>query len=351
MGRAKSGWVAVWCILWIAVTAEAAPPYQRALERAEKAIESGDVDPKRDLGPLVDALRNARSTDDQKRLISRIEDLGAADGNAPLAAKRYLIAETTPILERIAREGKDSFVRGDAIHALRNIGAPRAVLEDVTAMAEKDADPYVQSRGEILRNYLKNLPEESGLEGLKAVDEEKEKKALAALKKKGLGASAEQLRISALEGKPDEVRALLDAGAKVNSGATPHDSPLVAAVFSGCGAQGGETDDLEKTVDLLLAAGADVKRKDDNGNTPLFGAAQMCGPKIVGKLLAAGAEPNVVNGSGLSPLGMALLMQKLDSAEVLVEKGAKLDAKQATMVSGVATSDRAKAIVAAARTH
>ena len=100
---------------------------------------------------------------------------------------------------------------------------------------------------------------------------------------------------------------------------------------------------------MLLAAGADVKMKDDNGNTPLFGAAQMCGPKIVGKLLAAGAEPNLVNGSGISPLGMALIMQKLDSAEVLVEKGAKLDEKQLQMVSGVATSDRAKAIVARAK--
>ena len=100
-------------------------------------------------------------------------------------------------------------------------------------MAEKDPDSFVQSRGEILRNYMKSLPAESPVGDLKPVDEKKEKQALAALKKKGLGASTEQLRISSLQGKPDEVRALLDAGAKVNGGATPHDSPLVAAVFSG----------------------------------------------------------------------------------------------------------------------
>ncbi len=351
MGRARAGWLAVSWITWLALTAQAAPPYQGAVDRAEKAIESGEVNPPRDLGPLVEALRNARSTDDQKRLISRIEDFGQADGSAPADAKRYLLEKSTPILKRIAREGGDSFVRGDAMFALRNMGAPRAVLEEMAAMAEKDPDSFIQSRGEILRNYMKSLPAESPVEDLKPVDEKKEKQALAALKKKGLGASTEQLRVSSLKGNPDEVHALLDAGAKVNGGATPHDSPLVAAVFSGCGAKGGETEDLEKTVDLLLAAGADVKKKDDNGNTPLFGAAQMCGPKIVGKLLAAGAEPNLVNGSGVSPLGMALIMQKLDSAEVLVEKGAKLDEKQLQMVSGVATSDRAKAIVTRAKAN
>ena len=343
MGRTKVAGVAVFGVLALAVAAAAAPGWQRAVDRAERAIESGNVDPERDLGPVVDALRNARDVDDQKRLISRIEDFGSADGSAPAAAKRYLLEEATPILMKIARDGKDSFVRGDAITALRDMGAPRRVLEKVAAMAEKDPDSYVQSRGEILRNYMKSMPEEN--ESLKPVDEAKEKKALAALKKKNLGASPDQLRRSALEGKADEVRALLDAGADANGGATAADSPLVAAVFSGCGAKGGETEQLEKTVDVLLAAGADVKRKDDNGNTPLFGAAQMCGPKIVSKLLAAGADPNVVNGSGISPLGMALIMQKLESAEVLADKGARLDEKQAVIVSGSATSDRAKAIV------
>lgn len=74
-------------------------------------------------------------------------------------------------------------------------------------------------------------------------------------------------------------------------------------------------------------------------------AAQMCGPMIVGRLIAAGADVAVVNGSGINPLAMALIMQKVDSAEVLAAKGARLTPKQVQMVSGAATDPRAKAIV------
>lgn len=278
---------------------------ERAIDHAKWAIESGDVDPERDLAPLIGALRSTQSVDDQRRLVSRIEWFGRADGDSPAAAKRYLLDEATPLLVSLARSGKDYFLRGDAIMALREMGAPRAVLEDVAATAERDSDSYVQSRGEILRNYIRSLPAESPVTAIQPKDKGREQKGIAYLKKHNLGISADQLRRSALRGSSDEVRALLDAG-------------------------------------------VDVKGKGDNGNTVLISAAQMCGPKIVSKLVAAGAEVSAVNGSGISPLSMALIMQKLDSAEVLVDKGARLDAKQAQMVSGSATSPRAKGILARA---
>ncbi len=306
-----------------------------------------EVDPQRDAARLVDALRRARDVDDQRQLVEKIEDLGAADGGSPAAVKRYLVDEATPILVKIAKTGKNSFLRGDAITALRSLRPPRAVLEEVADMAEKDSDEYVQSRGEILRNFIKSLPEEAAVSTIKPKDEAREQKAIAYLKTKNVGVSADQLRRAALEGNFNQVRALLDAGVDVNAGGWS-ESPLYAAVFSGCGAANGENESLAKTVDALLAAGADVKRKDDNGNNILTSAAQMCGGKIIAKLVGAGADVNVVNGSGVSPLGMALIMQKLDAAEVLVDEGARLDAKQAEMVSATATSARAKAIVAKA---
>jgi Ankyrin repeats (3 copies) len=320
---------------------------ERAIDQAKRAIESGDVDPERDLAPLVGALRSAQSVDDQRRLVSRIEWFGRADGDSPAAAKRYLLEEATPLLVSLARSGKDHFLRGDAIMALRSMGAPRAVLEDVAATAEKDSDSYVQSRGEILRNYIRSLPAESAVASIQPKDKGREQKGIAYLKRHNLGVSADQLRQSALKGNSDEVRALLDAGVDVNAGGPSHGA-LNAAVFSGCGARGGEPEELTATVDALLGAGADVKGKDDNGNTALISAAQMCGPKIVSKLVAAGADVNAVSHSGISPLSIALIMQKLDSAEVLVDKGARLDAKQAQMLSGSATSPRAKEIVARA---
>ena len=296
---------------------------------------------------LVEALRRSRDVDEQKSLVSKIEDLGAADGDSPASVKRYLVEEATPLLVKIAKTGKNSFLRGDAIHALRSLRPPRAVLEEVADMAERDSDSYVQSRGEILRNYIKSLPADAAVETIKPKDEAREQKGIAYLKKKNVGVSSEQLFRSSLQGNFNEVRALIDAGVDVNAG-TWSESPLYGAVFSGCGAAGGENEALIKTVDALLGAGADVKRKDDNGNNIVMSAAQMCGGKIVAKLIAAGADPNIVNGSGVSPLAMALIMKKLDAAEVLVDEGARLDAKQAMMVSGSATDARSKAIIAKA---
>ena len=107
----------------------------------------------------------------------------------------------------------------------------------------------------------------------------------------------------------------------------------------------GETEGLVSTVNVLIAAGADLKRKDDNGNNILMSAAQMCGPKIVSALIAAGADMKVTNGSGMTPLSMALLMHHPDSAEVMVNKGARLTPSQVQMLSASVTDPRAKAIV------
>jgi len=116
-------------------------------------------------------------------------------------------------------------------------------------------------------------------------------------------------------------------------------------VFSGCGGKQGGTEGQVNTVNVLLAAGADVKRKDDNGNNILMSAAQMCGPRIVTALIAAGADIKLTNGSGMTPLGMALLMHHPDSAEVLVSKGARLNASQAQMLNASVTDPRSKAII------
>ena len=302
--------LAVW--LGLSVVSIAAPSWaaEPTVERAERTVE---------------ALRHARDVDQQKRLVSEIEDLGAADGASPAAVKRYLVEEATPVLVKIAKTGKNTFLRGDAITALRSLRPPRAVLEEVADMAEKDSDEYVQSRGEILRNFIKGLPAEEAVSTIKPKDDAREQKAIAYLKTKNVGVSADQLRRAALEGNFNQVRALIDAGVDVNAG-TWSESPLYAAVFSGCGAVQGENENLVKTVDALLAAGADVKRKDDNGNNILMSAAHMCGGKITAKLLGAGADPNVVNGSGVSPLGMALIMQKLDAdVRVKLEDQAKKD--------------------------
>ncbi len=315
--------------------------------RAKEAIESGSVEPARDLRPLIEALRRAESEDDQSYLVDSIELLGEANGTSPAAVKKFLLREATPVFLEIAKTAKSVFLRGGVLLALRDMGASRSVLEEAAAIAEADTDSYVQSRGEILRNLIASMPAEAELDEIGPTDPEKERRAIEYLKSRRLGVSADQLRISALEGDAEAVQALLDAGVDPNAGEAS-ESPLVRAVFSGCGKVGGESESLIRTVQILIAAGADPNRKDDNNNTALMSAAQMCGPVIVGELVSAGAEVNYKNGSGISPLAMALIIGKYEAAQALVDKGARLDKPQVEMLSGVASNPQAQEIIKAA---
>ncbi len=314
-------------------------------DRAKRAIASGNVVPERDLAPLIDVLRGPSSEDDLRSAIDKIETLGDASSASPAAVKHYLLDQSTPLLLKVAANGPSAFARGDAVTALRNMGASREVLEQAATIAEHDRDDYVRSRGEILRNFIKSMPAGGAAADVKSAGGQREQQAIASLKSRKLGVSADQLRRSSLEGNAADVQALLDAGVNVNSGTGLTDSALYFAVFSGCGKNQGETEGLVSTVNVLIAAGADLKRKDDNGNNILMSAAQMCGPKIVTALIAAGADMKVTNGGGMTPLSMALLMRHPDSAEVMVNKGARLTPSQVQMLSASVTDPRAKAIL------
>ena len=106
---------------------------------------------------------------------------------------------------------------------------------------------------------------------------------------------------------------------------------------------------LVETVQLLVAAGADVDRLDDNANSPLMQAAHWCpGARLVGLLADAGADLRHKNGSGLSAFGLALLGGKLDAAEVLVAKGARIGAEEKAMLDASVTDARGRQLVARA---
>lgn len=297
-----------------------------------------------DPATLVSKLKSTKDPEELERIVDRIADVGDADGSSTAAVKKYIVENATPRLVEIAgnRSLKWS-LRGSAIHALRDIAAPRDVLQRVADMALKDPDEYVKSRGEILQNYISTMPAEDESAAIKPKDADKERDAIAFLDERNLGVSLDQLRLSSIEAEPQDVQALIDAGVDVNAGEAA-DSPL-NRVLSACAHQGGENESILATIDVLLAAGADVKALDDNRNTPLISAAQYCSDKAVLKLIAAGADPNATNGSGVNPLAMALIMSRLDAAEALASKGARLTADQVTMVSSMPLDERAKAIV------
>jgi hypothetical protein len=62
------------------------------------------------------------------------------------------------VLLELGRSGGNVFLRGDALLALRDLGASRSVLEQAIAIAEADSEDFVRSRGEILRGALRSAP-------------------------------------------------------------------------------------------------------------------------------------------------------------------------------------------------
>jgi hypothetical protein len=334
----------------LGVSALAAPSPLRAehpaIARAERAIAAGKVVPSRDIAPLLSALRRASTVEEKRELVDAIADLGETDGNSPNAVKSYLVAEAPPVLLEVAKNGHDPFLQGDALAALRGMDVPRSVLEEGAAIAEADPDAFVRSRGEILRNFIAGLPEEDETTTHRPVESAAAKAAIAQLDELGVGVSTESLRTAARDGNAEIVAALLAAGVAPDTGVRDlHETPLYLATFIGCSTQGEETDWLVETVRHLVDAGADLTIEDDNHNTVLISAAQMCGPRIVTALVDGGAKVGARNGSGLTPLGIALVHQKLDVAEALVKKGARLTREERAMVEPGMTDARGKALI------
>jgi hypothetical protein len=305
------------------------------------SIAVADDDPE----ALVQELRTTKDQDDLARVVDRVGDVGDADGASTAAVKQYLIENATPHLVAIAENTSYKWsLRGSAIHALRDLRPPRAILQKVVDMALVDKDEYVKSRGEILQNYLTTLVDsEAG--AVKPKDVATEADAIAFLQSRNLGVSLDQLRLSAIDGKADEIEALLAAGVDPNAGEAG-DAPLIRAMLR-CSSEG-ENDEVVATVAALLKGGADVKRTDDNKNMPLMSAAQYCGGRVVNQLLTAGAELAPRNGSGITPLAMSIFLSRWDAAEALIAKGARLDESESKMVAGYAVDERSTKIVKAA---
>jgi hypothetical protein len=80
-------------------------------------------------------------------------------------------------------------------------------------------------------------------------------------------------------------------------------------------------------VQCLLVLGADVNIPDNNGNTPLWTACYFGSLDIVKLLLANGANPDGHEKSGDTPLMIASLKERFDIVKLLIEKKADVNKK------------------------
>ena len=90
---------------------------------------------------------------------------------------------------------------------------------------------------------------------------------------------------------------------------------------------------------FLLAKGADPNMKDDKGTTPLLLAATAGATEMIQLLLAQGANVNLGNSSGETPLIRAVQGRDLATARVLLTAGA--DPDQPDLLAGKSARDYA----------
>ncbi|OQR91299.1 pfs, nacht and ankyrin domain protein [Achlya hypogyna] len=148
-----------------------------------------------------------------------------------------------------------------------------------------------------------------------------------------------------------QVRRLIHAGATINSSHETHLSPLVQAVRRNylpticqllksnaavdlCVGPDGISALAHAAalghvegVHLLLIAGADVDVRDAAGRTPLILAAALGYDEIVDALLVDGADPNAHDKSGRTPLTVAAAANHVSVARLLLAAGASKTAR------------------------
>jgi len=111
---------------------------------------------------------------------------------------------------------------------------------------------------------------------------------------------------------------------------------IAAVVLVGCGPSMSIHDaaavgDIE-AVKQHIAAGMDIDGKDENGMTPLFGAAFNGHKEVAELLIAAGADVNAKDEGGETPLLYAVTFGHKEIAELLIAEGADVNAKDDKIV-------------------
>ncbi|MEM9409137.1 MAG: ankyrin repeat domain-containing protein [Acidobacteriota bacterium] len=138
----------------------------------------------------------------------------------------------------------------------------------------------------------------------------------------------------------DWVRLFLDAGLDPNSlmsssdGQTEFEVSVLQEYLDSYGTC--ENEGTLEVLGLLLERGADPNRpRPNNGSTPLIDVSYRdCAPHTK-LLLEYGADPNVRNTSGKSPLDMAITFDQPSQVKALVEGGARLEPSREALIQRV----------------
>ncbi len=173
--------------------------------------------------------------------------------------------------------------------------------------------------------------------------------ALAFLEENDLNSHPNNMSGYAMDGNADAVIAMLAAGVDANVKGTLPQSPLFMASTMACAAKTVVLKDQIRTMDALIASGANVNAMWE-GLSILTMSAQQCPAVIVKRLLNAGAKIDARSPQGFTPLSMALVVGNVESATALVDAGARISAAVAAKLfdKNDEVSSEIKALIARA---
>jgi hypothetical protein len=128
------------------------------------------------------------------------------------------------------------------------------------------------------------------------------------------------LTAAVLHGDVDELRGVLARGVAADPKDASGQSALGLNTSLNCSRSSIAPDVMLAITDVLLAAGANPSAVNDRGRVVLVMAAQYCRPLLIEKLLAAGADIERRDVQGYSALSMALVVGNYDVARTLVAR-------------------------------
>ncbi len=117
-----------------------------------------------------------------------------------------------------------------------------------------------------------------------------------------------------VDGNAVKAKALMATGASINASGDAGVTPLIWMIYA----------HNEKAISLLLDLGANPNQAWEQGENPVYMAASAGNNELLNKLLDHGGDPNSP-AHGNSAMMIAMMQLHLDSAELLLKRGADIN--------------------------
>ena len=146
-----------------------------------------------------------------------------------------------------------------------------------------------------------------------------------------------------MNGRVDDVRAMLAIGVDPNEKTALPQSPIKLAAMS-CSGRRVSVEDIVTMIRVLAQGGATVNPANADAS-PMITAAQQCPAPVIKALLEVGGDKAARTTQGFTPLSMAFIVRNYDAAKELMAAGATLSKDAANKLTSKDVDAEAKALI------